>query len=166
MFLLVGFALVHLAEKFAYKHARSVKLVRELKVIHLVIFFGYYFLVGLTIEDKAHIGILEAVLFVVPVTIHTALSTSSLAQMHGRVRESLVLKITMSIAPVLGTAVAMLVPIPPVLDSVFTSLVAGVLLYVFVKEFLPEERKGEPWFFILGLVVYSVFTFILTFVLR
>ena len=36
------------------------------------------------------------------------------------------------------------------------SFIAGVLLYIFVKEFLPEELKGQPVFFIIGVAVFIV----------
>jgi zinc transporter ZupT len=161
VFLLAGFALVHLAEKFAHKHAQRRELVTELKIIHLVIFFIYYFMVGMMIEDKARIGIFEGVLFVIPIALHSAFSTSSLTEMHGKVRESLAVKILMSAAPILGSVLAIGVPIPPVVDSILTSFIAGVLIFVFVKEFLPQGRKGEPAFFVIGLAVYTVFSLLL-----
>jgi|GEM_PF-360726 len=156
--LLAGFAFTHLAEKYAYKHAQRAKLVYELKIIHLAVFFLYYFIAGISLADKVETGILDGVMFIVPIAIHTALSTSALARLHGRVKESLVVKILMSVSSILGVILAIIVPIPPVVSSFLTSFIAGVLLFVFVKEFLPEERKGEPFFFILGMLIFLVYT--------
>jgi len=156
--LLAGFAFTHLAEKYAYKHAKRAKLVHELKIIRLVVFFLYYIVVGISLADKVETGILDGVMFLVPIAIHTALSTSALARIHGRVKESIAVKLLMSVSSLLGVALAIIVPIPPIVDSFLTSFIAGVLLYVFVKEFLPEERKGEPFFFILGIIIFLAYT--------
>lgn len=55
-----------------------------------------------------------------------------------------------------GVLLAFTVPLPLMLQSVTISGISGVLLYVFVKEFLPEKEKGQPIFFILGLIVFFV----------
>jgi len=34
------------------------------------------------------------------------------------------------------------------------SLIAGILLYVIVREFLPEKKEGRPLYFIIGIAVF------------
>ena len=43
-------------------------------------------------------------------------------------------------------------------EFIFLSLgfVAGVLVYIVGREVLPVERKGNPFMFILGVVLYSI----------
>ncbi len=40
-------------------------------------------------------------------------------------------------------------------------MIAGILLYILVKEFLPEKKKGQPLFFVLGLALFVIISLIL-----
>ncbi len=57
----------------------------------------------------------------------------------------------------MGVIFAHLVAIPNILDSIFVCIIAGVLLYIIVKEFLPEKEKGKPLFFLLGNLLFLGF---------
>ena len=61
VFLLLGFVLFHLAEKFIYKHADQKKLARELKEVHSISFFFYYFIIGIVLYDKVLTSQLEGI---------------------------------------------------------------------------------------------------------
>ncbi len=159
-FLLLGFAVFHLLEKFIYQHADPTALSQELKELHSISFFVYYFMVGIVIEDVLQTSIVEGVLFFVPVALKAGLSTASLSHIHGEVRESVWLKVGLSLSTVLGVILAMVVRIPLLVHNVLISLISGVLLYVIVREFLPEKKEGEPVFFIAGLAVFSVLSVI------
>jgi len=139
VFLLLGFAIFHLAEKFIYQHSDQDRLAIELKEIHSISFFCYYFLVGIVLRDKIQISLLEGSLFMIPIGLHAGLSTASLARIHGEIRESFLLKTTLSISALLGVIFAILIRIPPVLNNILISFIAGILLYIIVKEFLPES---------------------------
>ncbi|MFC2161498.1 hypothetical protein ACFLRX_07590, partial [Acidobacteriota bacterium] len=93
IFLLLGFAILHLAEKYVYKHSDKEKTPSYLRNIHFISFFVYYFFVGIVLEERVHENIFEGVLFLFPVMIHAGLSSASLAQIHGRLRESFWTKI-------------------------------------------------------------------------
>ena len=56
----------------------------------------------------------------------------------------------------------MVVQVPIVVDNILVSLIAGVLLYIIVREFIPQEEKGEPVFFVIGLVLFCAFSLLLT----
>jgi zinc transporter ZupT len=157
VFLLFGFAVFHLAEKFVYQHSEQDTLARELKEFHSISFFCYYFLVGIVLRDKIQISVLEGSLFMIPIALHAGLSTASLARIHGEVRESFLLKTTLSLSALLGVIFAILIKVPAVLNNILISFIAGILLYIIVKEFLPEKKKGQPLFFIIGLALFLVF---------
>jgi zinc transporter ZupT len=56
---------------------------------------------------------------------------------------------------------ALLVPMPSIMDNIFVSMIAGILLYIIVKEFLPEKDKGKPMFFLFGVLLFiGFYTFI------
>ena len=45
-------------------------------------------------------------------------------------------------------------------------MIAGILLYIIVKEFLPEKEKGQPIFFILGVLLFIGFYTCIEFILK
>jgi zinc transporter ZupT len=161
VFLLLGFALFHLSEKYIYQHIEQEKQVRELKEIHSIMFFVYHFLIGIVFVDKFEAGILEGILFMFPVALHTGLSQASLSKIHGEIRENILIKIILSLSTLLGVVLAILVQVPDIVNNILVSFISGVLLYIIVKEFLPGKEKGKPLFFILGLVLFSTFNVIL-----
>lgn len=157
VFLLLGFAVFHLIEKMIYQHANQDRLAWELKEVHSVSFFLYYFLIGIVIKDELQANLLDGILLLIPVSLHAALSTVSLSRIHGDVRESPWVKAALSLSSLLGVVFALFIHVPSVLDHVFISVIAGVLLYIIVKEFLPEKKEGQPLFFILGITLFLVF---------
>jgi hypothetical protein len=58
--------------------------------------------------------------------ISAALSTASLSQIHGDIRESRWAKITLSLSSLLGVIFVQLVPIPNILDNILVSIIAGI----------------------------------------
>jgi zinc transporter ZupT len=166
IFLLLGFATVHLVEKYIYQHADVQKLTKELKAVHAVTFFLYYFMIGIVLKGKIQADILESVLFIIPVTLHAGLSTSSLSEIHGMIKENIIIRVLLSSAPLFGILFARAILIPEVAENIMVSLIAGILLYVMVKEFLPEKKKGQPAFFIVGLILFTVFQYLLSFLFK
>ncbi len=162
-FLLLGFVIFHLIEKNIYKHANREKLAKELKEVHSVSFFCYYFMVGIVLCNKIQINLLEGSLFLVPIALHAALSTASLGKIHGEIRESHWAKITLSLSSLMGVIFVHLVSIPNILDNILVSIIAGTLLYIIVKEFLPDKEKGQPLFFALGNLLFIGFFLFLEF---
>ena len=55
IFLLFGFGILHLIEKLIYQHAEKEKLVMELKEVHSISFFFYYFIIGIALEPLTQI---------------------------------------------------------------------------------------------------------------
>jgi zinc transporter ZupT len=136
-----------------------------LKEVHSVSFFFYYFMIGIVLYDKVLTSQLEGVLFFIPIGLHAALSTASLSQIHGDISESFWTKILLSLSTILGVTFALLMPIPNILDNILVSILAGMLLYIIVKEFLPEKDKGQPLFFLFGLLVFIGFYIILEYLI-
>jgi len=156
VFLLAGFTVFHLIEKYIYQHTERERLVRDLKEIHSVSFFVYHFIVGVALTGKFEEGILEGLLFLVPVAFHAGLSTASLSGIHGDMRERTSVRVLLSLSTFLGVIFAVFIRIPPALELSLVSFVAGVLLYIIVREFLPQREKGEPAYFVLGLLVFAI----------
>lgn len=161
IFLLLGFSIHHLSEKYIYRHAEANKVAWELHIVHSIGFFFYYFIIGIVVKNIIQDNVLEGILFMIPISLHAGLSTASLAQIHGDIRESSWVKILLSFPTLLGVLFAMFISIPAAVNNVMVSLIAGVLLYIFVKEFIPEKKKGAPLFFLFGLGLFLAFFVIL-----
>jgi zinc transporter ZupT len=86
--------------------------------------------------------------------LHAGLIGASLAEVHGQFSPHLFEKISISLATPLGVLFATLIPFSPIMHNAVISGIAGIMLYVFVREFLPEREDGQPLFLILGLVVF------------
>jgi zinc transporter ZupT len=157
IFLLLGFVIFHLTEKLIYQHADKEKLAKELKEVHSISFFLYHFIIGIVLCDKILTSPIEGILFFIPIALHAALSRASLSQIHGEIRESFGTKILLSLSSILGMIFALFAPIPAVVDNILVSMIAGMLLYIIVKEFLPEKEKGRPFSFLFGLLVFIGF---------
>jgi len=156
VFLLAGFTVFHLIEKYIYQHVERERLVEDLKEIHSVSFFVYHFVVGVALTGKFEEGMLEGLLFLVPVAFHAGLSTASLSGIHDDMRERRSVRMLLSLSTLLGVIFAVFFRIPHALELGLVSFVAGVLLYIIVREFLPQKEKGEPVYFVLGLLVFAL----------
>ena len=154
LFLLLSFSIVHLVEKYFYQHAENEVLQQKLKSLHTVTFVLYYFLIGCVLLDLVRGEIYHGILFIIPVALHAGLIGASLAEVHGRFSPHLFERIALSLATPLGVLFAMWIPFTPQVHNMVISGIAGVMLYVFVREFLPEREQGQPLFFVLGLVSF------------
>ena len=154
LFLLLGFTVVHLAEKYFYQHAKTQPIQTKLKSIHTITFFAYYFLIGCVFLDLVTREILEGLLFAIPVILHSSLIGASLSEIHGQFAPSIPEKLSLSLATPLGVVFALVLPLTPIFHNVVISGISGIMLYVFVREFLPEKENGQPLFFIFGLIFF------------
>lgn len=156
IYLLIGFAAVHLVEKYFYQHAPNIRLRNRLRSVHSASFFLYYFLVGCVLVDIIQESTVDGILFFFPVALHASLSTVSLSRIHGELEISLLGRAMSSLSAPLGVLFAFLLPVPQTIHSIFISGITGILLYVFVKELLPSREQGQPAYFVLGLVLFSI----------
>ena len=154
LFLLLAFSIVHLVEKYFYQHAGKTSVQQKLKAFHTATFFLYYLLIGVVLPDLIRGEFYEGILFIIPVALHAGLIGASLAEVHGQFSPNLYEKVAISLGAPLGVLFASLMPLSPIVYHVVISGIAGIMLYVFVREFLPEKEYGQPLFFVLGLISF------------
>ncbi|MBL7160496.1 MAG: hypothetical protein ISS93_01450 [Candidatus Aenigmarchaeota archaeon] len=158
VFVLVGFSLFHLLEKFTYRRESKNKeaMRRELKEIHSMAFFFYHLILGIVLVGVFSRSSLTAgILFFIPVLLITLVSSLSLKEIHGNIRQKNNVKLLLSLSSLMGIIAATLFPLTSILYSILLGFVVGVLLFIVIVDSIPKERKGEPVFFILGVVLYS-----------
>ncbi|MBI2105822.1 hypothetical protein HYT56_03220 [Candidatus Woesearchaeota archaeon] len=165
IFVLIGFASFHLVEKFIYQHVGKGKISEDLNLSHSLGLFLYDFSVGMVLAGFAGRGFIEAILFFIVILPHTALSNLSITKIHGLhhhkkiIIESKLTRILLAGASVYGVILANFYSVSSKLSHSLTGLVAGILLYVVIRETIPRDKEGNPLFFIIGVLIYSLLIF-------
>ena len=156
IFILLGFSLVHLLEKYFYQHAAGQKLFLRFKEIHFFVFFLYYFIIGIILVGLLEIDIIKSLLIFVPILVYTAVSRISFEEVHIRIREQKLLRILLALATFLGVLSASAILEQPFLYHVLLAFIIGTFFYVVIMDFIPKEAKGKPEYFLLGVCLYTL----------
>ena len=151
-FILIGFSLFHVLEKYIYQHARGVKLRRELKEEHLVLFVAYHFVIGLILMSLIRNNAIEGVLFFIPVVLHDLLSSTSVHHLYGPINKKVNLRSLISFSSLVGIAFAYYFPLNDIIVRAMIALIAGILTHQVVRDTIPDHRDGEPAYFIWGVL--------------
>jgi hypothetical protein len=159
IFVLLGFTIFHLVEKYIYKHSKSVdELKDELHKQHSVSFFLYHFVLGIVLVNLST-NLINGILFFIPILSYTALSSISLKEIHGKVKDRRLLKIVLSSSTFLGILFGLVYQLDILTYSSIIGLVAGSLLFMAAIDLLPKRSDGAPKYFILGLMFYTLLIF-------
>ncbi|MAG52394.1 MAG: hypothetical protein CMH62_00355 [Nanoarchaeota archaeon] len=165
IFVLIGFVVFHLTEKFIYRYVGKGKVSEDLKLNHSLGLFLYEFSIGIVLVQFTRVNVIEGFLFFVPVFLHTALSNLSLHKIHGlnpekeQILENKTIRMILSGGAVYGALIAFFYNLNLRFSYILTGLVAGILLYVVIREMIPKEKEGNPIGFVLGVVFYSLLIF-------
>lgn len=165
VFVLIGFAAFHIIEKFIYQHVGKGKISEELNLNHSLGLFIYDFSVGMVLVNFLNQSLLQGILFFIAILPHTALSSLSITKIHGLhhhrkiIIENKNIKLFLAGASLYGAILASLYTISEKLSHSLTGLVAGILLYVVIRETIPKDKEGNPLFFIIGVLLYSMLIF-------
>ncbi len=152
-FLLAGFACFHFAEKFVYQHVRNKReQLKELGEVHALGFFADHFLLGMVLyySRLAIEGSWQGLLVFVPLALHTVSSSLAMSHLHERFRERQGITLLLSLAPVVGAMAAYGLNPETIAHYGLFAFAVGALLYIVVRDMLPEGRKGDSRLFALG----------------
>jgi len=157
VFMLVGFTVFHILEKFIYQHSKSTGVLkRELKEVHTLSLFVYYIVMGMVIANIGmSVGMGKATLFFIPVLLHAALSSISMSELHDIIRVNKTLKFLLSFSVLIGILIAHYLEFVQSINNVLMGSIIGMLLYVTIVDSIPKERKGRPGYFLLGVIIYA-----------
>lgn len=165
VFVLIGFATFHIVEKFIQFHVGKGRISEELHLNHSLGLFLYDFSVGIVLANFLRMGFLEGILFFMAVLPHTALSNLSINRVHGlhhhkeMIIESKPIKLFLAGASLYGVIMATTYSVSTKISHTLTGLVAGILLYVVIRETLPKDKEGNPLLFVIGVLLYSALIF-------
>jgi len=153
--ILLGFIVYHLSQKFLYQHVKNKKeLLRDLSSLHIAGFFIDHFVVGIILflaistED-----VLVGMLVFVPLLLHTFSSSISLDHIDEHVSFNRPIGSLLAVSPILGVIFAKVLIVNLEIFYSLFALATGALLYVVIKDAIPEDKSGKPEYFALGFFI-------------
>ncbi len=158
--LLVGFVAFHISEKYVYQHVRNKKeLLEELEHLHIAGFVIDHFIVGFTLVLLFHLpgeySVLGWLVFV-PFVLHTISSTLSLKHICRHLKATKLERLALSTSTIAGAAIATIMNLQKEPFYIAFGFMMGMLLYVVVRDILPQEREGKPYYFIIGVMLSMI----------
>ena len=153
--MLAGFVCMHLGEKYVYQHVKNKKeQMQDLASIHALGFFVNHFLVGITLFLAFRIeGPLSGFLIFIPLLLHTFSSSLSLNDIDEKLKSKALSYALLPLSPVIGVAFAYMMNLSPYLYHLMLSFVLGAMLYIAVRDTLPRNEAGKPFFFLTGVLL-------------
>ena len=135
--------------------------------IHLFTNFIYHFLIGLIFFNLLLIELLIALLFFLFALFKAIISKTSNdviifpeIEVIDRLEKPKGLRIFLASATFLGFFIGVIfeltAPISLEILYVLFSFISGVILYIIVREVIPEKEKGNPVYFLLGVIIFFI----------
>ncbi|TET59263.1 MAG: hypothetical protein E3J52_06195 [Promethearchaeota archaeon] len=147
---------------------------KELTSFRFITDYIYHFLVGIILIGLLRIELVGGILFFIYALFRTVVTKRSEAHLvftdleiyedHKFEEEPLIKYLSYAAAPtgiIIGLLVNSLLPDNIELLFLFYSFISGVILYVIVREVIPEKEKGDPLKFLIGLVGFAVVIYII-----
>lgn len=151
--MLVGFLLMHLAEKYIYRHIMNKQeLLEDLKVVHIIGFGLDNFLVGFIIASLVELDFFIVITLSVPLFLQMLTSSISLDSIDIRINDKYS-KIILSVLPILGAILGIVLEFEYLLTNYVLAFVLGILFYMIVRDVLPQGRRGSSVLFFSGNLV-------------
>lgn len=152
---LLGFSSIHLTEKLIAKKGLSKKEARrDYSDIHSAFLLFYHGAIGFLIASLLAENTASGLLFFIPILLHSAISSFSFSELHESVSQRLGIKLTISLAPILG---AILHGTGLITDLIFNpvfGVVTGIFIYVVIRDSIPSGDEGRPLEYVLGTLLY------------
>jgi hypothetical protein len=155
---LIGFVAFHLIEKYIYQHSPEEKLFRELAIEDSVISFLYHFVIGMLIVSFLNQDLLRGTLFFIPVLVYTAVSTLPVD-----ITKFKSLRIIVASSTLLGILFAAYIytTMSPLVFNILLGFIVGTLSFTVTRHSIPIGKKGEPLYFTIGVLFYTIILFLL-----
>ena len=161
--LLAGFASFHVVEKYFYQHrTEHSDLAYRLKELHVLGFFVNHFILGFALvlffELPGRLSVLGYAVFI-PFALHTVSSALSLRYIIAGVANTDIWKTVLSGSVFLGaiTSFVLYEVITAATFYIMFAFIVGILLYIIIRDMLPQGRMGNPLFFVIGLLLSMSF---------
>jgi zinc transporter ZupT len=152
-FLLVGFLLMHLIEKYIYRHIMNKQeLLEDLKIVHIIGFGLDNFLVGFIIASLVDLNFSIVFNLSVPLFFQMLTSSISLGSIDTRINDKYS-KIILSVLPILGAILGIVLEFERLITNYLLAFVLGILFYMIIRDVLPQGKRGNSVLFLSGNLV-------------
>lgn len=156
VFVLVGFGLVHLSEKYLRQHASGQERLFRYKEIHFFVLFSYYLLAGLISVYILKESWLDGILFYIPVLFYAAVGRVSFSQVYTHVQEQRFFRWLLALSSIAGVLMAPLIATQFIFYHALLAFVIGAFLYIVLIDFIPDRDKGKSFYFLMGASIYTL----------
>ena len=156
-FMLIGFLLMHLAEKYIYRHVTDKQeLLENLKIVHIIGFGIDNFLIGFIVASLVELDFSVVITLSAPLLLQMLTSSISLDSIDARLNDKYS-KIILSVLPLAGAILGILLELDHLLTNYVLAFVLGILFYMIIRDVLPQGRKGSSVLFFIGNFVTILF---------
>ena len=157
LFMLIGFLLMHLIEKYIYRHVMDKQEILEnLKIVHVIGFGLDNFLIGFIIASLVELDFSVVITLAVPLFLQMITSSISLDSIDTRLNDKYS-KIILSVLPLAGAILGIILELDHLLTNYVLSFVLGILFYMIIRDVLPQGRSGSSVLFFAGNLVTILF---------
>ncbi|MFX1389585.1 MAG: hypothetical protein ACFE9Z_05915 [Promethearchaeota archaeon] len=152
-----------------YKIKIQNRINKDLKRLRYSTDYIYHFLVGIILVGLLTIELIGGILFFIYAFFRTVITKRSEAHLiftdleiyeeiilDEKVTTKCVLSSSTLIGIIIGLVLKSIFPVNLELLFIFYSFISGVILYVIVREVIPEREKGDPLKFLIGLVGFAI----------
>jgi len=167
IFLLFGFSVFHILNKYIYLHAGNAKeRKKELMELHYLGFSVDSFFAGLALALVLEtVDLFVGLILLIPFVLHSISLSISISQLHEKFRVNIPFKLfnfklpfkwSMSFLPLLGVLAAPYLTISPYIFYSTLAFITGMILYIAVRHMVPKGTRGKPLWYILGVIIGAV----------
>ncbi len=161
--LIAGFAFIHLLEKFfygAYSARFSIKKVKTYHdELHFIVLFIYHFVIGAVLMQVLEADFASGLLFLPPLMMFSTIGNWSLH--HAYLQQIPYMRLFLASSTVLGALFSNSSFSSRLIEQVMVNFAAGILIFIVVRESLPNPKEGKPMLFLLGVAFYTAVMFFL-----
>ncbi len=160
-------------DKELKEHEKEIKmeleshLNKDLEKVHVVINYFYHIIVGLIIFNLLKEDLFSGILFSFFAILKATISNTSNRHIkildiniHTKIEEHNFIKILSITSVLTGVAVGLVLELIYPLSSfvIFQcfAFISGIILYIIVREVIPQEEKGRPYYFISGATIFII----------
>jgi len=160
-------------DKELKEHEKKIKmeleshLNKDLEKVHIVINYFYHIIVGLIIFNLLKENLFSGILFSFFAILKATISNTSNRHIkifdiniHTKIEEHNFIKIISITSVLTGVIIGLIFELFYPLSSFVIfhcfAFISGIILYIIVREVIPQEEKGRPYYFISGATIFII----------
>ena len=160
-------------DKELKEHEKEIKmeleshLNKDLEKVHIVINYFYHIIVGLIIFNLLKGNVISGILFSFFAILKATISNTSNRHikifdinLHTKIEEHNFIKIISITSVLTGVVIGLIFeifyPLSPFIIFHCFAFISGIILYIVVREVIPQEEKGRPYYFVSGATIFII----------